>query len=459
LPHPQIELPYYPLLRDLDIDVALPRSDPRRYAILFSGGIDAFNNHIRYWNDLSFMYETLLRLGFEGRNIVVLYDDGKPVVQNDMPVHYVASEDNLAHVFETFESNVDDYDYLFIFTTNHGGGLLIPGYYPQQSFAGLTKLHIYGGQLDDNNDEPGTDRIDEGQFSVDFNNDGDTQDIVSWDEVLYSWHGEILDDAFPAMLEDLPDTLDVVIVMEQCFDQGLFHDLNDGLAQISDRVFVGAAGEYEFSWALDVNADTRSIGPIKDGEYDEFSYHLTNAMYAEWLREFISAAHTSLGVDADANSDGNLTVMEAFTYALNQDRQAEHPAIEDFQNGTLASQVVLDDVLSNVVVGPRSSWSPQQLTSPDRGTSQAPALAAYGNDVVMVWKGKDDDPRIFYSVYDGSSWSPQQLTSSDRGTSQAPALAVRSYPLGGTTGGAEFVMAWKGEGDDPRIYYSAAGYP
>ncbi|WP_334819315.1 hypothetical protein, partial [Nostoc sp.] len=93
-----------------------------------------------------------------------------------------------------------------------------------------------------------------------------------------------------------------------------------------------------------------------------------------------------------------------------------------------------------------SSWSPQQLTSGDRGTSAAPALASYGGRLYMVWKGVGDDSAIYYSSFDGSSWSPQQLTSGDRGTSAAPALA--SY-------GGRLYMVWKGVGDDSAIYYSS----
>ncbi|WP_207161555.1 hypothetical protein, partial [Trichormus variabilis] len=64
---------------------------------------------------------------------------------------------------------------------------------------------------------------------------------------------------------------------------------------------------------------------------------------------------------------------------------------------------------------------------------------------LMVWKGKLDDPHIFYSVFDGNTWSPQQLTSGDRGTSHAPALATYRDKL---------LMVWKGKLDDPHIFYS-----
>jgi hypothetical protein len=91
------------------------------------------------------------------------------------------------------------------------------------------------------------------------------------------------------------------------------------------------------------------------------------------------------------------------------------------------------------------AWSPQHLTSGDRGTSHAPALASLGSKLVMVWKGLGNDQRIFYSMFDGHAWSPQQVTRGDRGTSHAPALA---------TLGDKLVMVWKGKDDDPHIFYS-----
>ncbi|MEV8440345.1 hypothetical protein AB0425_23445 [Actinosynnema sp. NPDC051121] len=46
---------------------------------------------------------------------------------------------------------------------------------------------------------------------------------------------------------------------------------------------------------------------------------------------------------------------------------------------------------------------------PDRATSATPALAAIGmGDVVMVWKGIQGDPRMWWSRLRDNVWSPQQ---------------------------------------------------
>jgi len=119
--------------------------------------------------------------------------------------------------------------------------------------------------------------------------------------------------------------------------------------------------------------------------------------------------------------------------------------VTNLTNSTRAmSRAVSVGDLAQVQLG---AWSPQQLTSGDRGTSTTPALASYGGRLYMVWKGINDTG-IYYSFFDGGFWSPQQLTSGDRGTSSAPALA--SY-------GGSLYMAWKGI-DDTGIYYSFFRY-
>ncbi len=47
------------------------------YALLLSGGFNATQNHIRYWNDISFMYQTLNKTyGYQRGKIFVLMSDG-----------------------------------------------------------------------------------------------------------------------------------------------------------------------------------------------------------------------------------------------------------------------------------------------------------------------------------------------------------------------------------------------
>ena len=95
--------------------------EPDKWAILFSGGINKENAHKRYWNDLAFMYSTLINeYDYDPNNIAVLYKDGK-AVNNDMPVQYSGTQANLETVFNLLRNVADLEDFIFVFSTNHGG--------------------------------------------------------------------------------------------------------------------------------------------------------------------------------------------------------------------------------------------------------------------------------------------------------------------------------------------------
>ena len=53
-----------------------------------------------------------------------------------------------------------------------------------------------------------------------------------------------------------------------------------------------------------------------------------------------------------------------------------------------------------------------------RGIGLPPALAMFGNGMVMAWKGMERDDRIFTSTFNGATWAPQHLSRISR---QAPA--------------------------------------
>ena len=58
---------------------------------------------------------------------------------------------------------------------------------------------------------------------------------------------------------------------------------------------------------------------------------------------------------------------------------------------------------------------------------------------------KEDNPKIFFSFFDGNTWSTKRITSGDGGTSDTPQLVVFENKL---------FMVWKGKDDDPKIYFS-----
>jgi len=243
------------------------------------------------------MYSTLVnKYGYT--DIVVLYADGEGL-DGQIPVHYSATQTSLETVFNLLRENSTEEDFVFIFTTNHGGGFHKAG------------CEICGGQVDVNGDEPREDIIFEEDCNLDLNDDGDKTDQVSWDEVLTSWGSSIFDDSFHTLLANLKYDR-MVIVMEQCFGGGLIADMAQGG---NNRIIISAAGEYEFSWAM----------PPAPYNYDEFSYHFTSAING--------AGPKGTKVYADTNGDGKISMVEAFNYAISKDTQLETSWYEDSGDG------------------------------------------------------------------------------------------------------------------------------
>jgi hypothetical protein len=91
-----------------------------------------------------------------------------------------------------------------------------------------------------------------------------------------------------------------------------------------------------------------------------------------------------------------------------------------------------------------NTWTAQQ-TVPKVDTSDGPALAVFTDKLYLAWRSPEGDENIWWSAFDGSSWTaPQNVP--HVGTSAGPALAAFNDKL---------YMAWKGFGDDPRIWWSA----
>jgi hypothetical protein len=300
-----IELIHKYLPERIPISKLIPEfRDPRRYAILFSGGIDKSSNRIRYWNDLKFMYSALIKKnGFSKNNIAVLYADGKGL-DTQMPVHYSATQTNLETVFNLLREDAAGKDFIFIFTTNHGGGFCNAGL----QYWGKMYYNL-GGRFDANTDEGAADNIVENNYNMDLNSDGDKFDTVSWDEELCSWGGSIFDDDLRNMFANIKYKK-MVIVMEQCFSGGLIRDIGQNR---NNMVIISAAAESEPSYGMN------------SGNYDEFSYYFTCAING--------ADPTGKKVNADTNNDKKVSIVEAFNYARSKDTQSETPQYEDSGDG------------------------------------------------------------------------------------------------------------------------------
>ena len=110
------------------------------YAVILSGGKDPISNQQKYWNDCSFIYQTLhTTYGVPKNNIKVIMSDGTnpsedmcneddELVSSPLDldgdgtddIQYAATKDNIKTVFDGFK-NLDDNDHLFVFVTDHGG--------------------------------------------------------------------------------------------------------------------------------------------------------------------------------------------------------------------------------------------------------------------------------------------------------------------------------------------------
>ncbi|TET91394.1 MAG: hypothetical protein E3J35_02975 [Methanomassiliicoccales archaeon] len=97
-----------------------------------------------------------------------------------------------------------------------------------------------------------------------------------------------------------------------------------------------------------------------------------------------------------------------------------------------------------------TSWQPEVEISTDTGTEpqNKPSIAAYGNEVCVVWLDVEDgDWDVYYRLFDGISWQAEQEISTDTGTE------TQDEPSVGTEGGKAYV-AWQDFGDgDLDIYY------
>ncbi|MDY0040416.1 MAG: C13 family peptidase [Desulforhabdus sp.] len=197
-----------------------------RWAVIVSGGYNQASNYIRYWNDCSYFYKTLIAHGFQDDHIYVLISDGtNPAADRsngtnsstdldgdgDADTQYSATKANITAVFNTLQGQLGANDILYIFATDHGG----------------------------------------------------SNDIAPYDDPtvkLYLWGETITDSEFATEVNKVT-TRATVGIFEQCFSGGMIDNL-----QAPNRVLISAARFWELSYAM---------GPSYD--YDEFSYYFTYA--------------------------------------------------------------------------------------------------------------------------------------------------------------------------------------
>lgn len=110
------------------------------YAIVVNGGFDIYNNHTRYWNNCSAVYQALVNVfGYDKSKITTLISDGTST-NNDMnlnngqygdspkdldgdglcDINYSATKSNLSVAFNNLRNVITSNDEVFIYVTDHG---------------------------------------------------------------------------------------------------------------------------------------------------------------------------------------------------------------------------------------------------------------------------------------------------------------------------------------------------
>lgn len=243
----------------------------RTYAIILSGGIRAISNYERYWNDCSFIYQTLVnRYGVPKGNIFPIMSDGNDP-GDDMvslsgalqsqpldldgdgvaDIKLAATKANVQSTLNSLKNKLNEDDHLFLFVIDHGGG------------------------TDDGSDN----------------------------SYICLWNSESLYDTELAnMLTPFCEKyVNVNVVLGQCYSGGFIDDLT----KVGCVVSSACSGS-------EVSYSCQGI------PYDEFVYHWTCAVNG--------ADHRGVSVNADADGNGRVTMQEAFEYAKAHDRwSAEHP--------------------------------------------------------------------------------------------------------------------------------------
>ncbi len=295
---------------------------PRKYAVLMAGGYDEANNHIRYWNDLSTMYQILRARGYAASHITVLYADGN-AKDNSMPVDYSATADNVRTVFNNLGAKMNNLDDLYLMLNDHGGGFL-------DHEDGGDPPGNYGGVLDPSNSDGKA--ISEADYGLDLNGNGTTNDVVHFHNTVLLWGDSMTDVDFSNALSAISRYHEMKIQMKQCFCGGFAYAL-----AAPKRVVMASAGPNEVSWAYG------------NGQYGEFTYWYFSALTGQTpdgaaVDPDVIGESQAATLHADLNGDGQVSLLEAYKFARYRDKKTlnsiETPYYTDNGNAPISGPVI-----------------------------------------------------------------------------------------------------------------------
>jgi hypothetical protein len=241
----------------------------RTYAVILSGGYNEYSNYERYWNDCSFLYQTLVnKYQIPKSNVYALMADGDDpeadmlstsgvVVSQSLDldfdgsneISYAASKANVKSVLAELAGKLQEDDHLLFYVIDHGG----------------------------------------------------STDNASASYIWLWKYEQLFDYELAEMLAPFSaNNVNVNVVLGQCFSGGFIDDLQS----LNCVVSTACRGD-EYSYAC-------STIP-----YDEFVYRWTSAIN--------EANHTGTAITSDADSNGRVTMEEAFAYAKANDTRDETP--------------------------------------------------------------------------------------------------------------------------------------
>lgn len=258
---------------------------PTKVAFLYSGGINAGNAHQRYYNDIKTLYWILRnKFGYSDQNIVVCYKNGTHdyAASDTFKIDYSASQAGFNAAIADLQTRMGARTQFFCFINNHGGGF---------STSDNTN---YGGTADTDNDEP-------------------SSDSKKLDEHIY-YYGEaadISDDLLKSKINSLTFGTGIFL-LKPCFSGGLVWDLKG-----TNRVIISSGTEFQVTY------------PTTDGKYGELTYNFMSAITGK--------TPDGVTVNADLNSDGKISMYEAYKYIKANEHRSEQPQYNDDGSGNVTT--------------------------------------------------------------------------------------------------------------------------
>lgn len=270
----------------------------QKFAVIISGGHDAYNNYVRYWNDCSAIYQTLINNGYDKANIYVVMSDGRDPADDlrvgdscissplDLDgdsiddIEYAANIDNIRLILDSIKDRITINDDLFIFVTDHGS------------------------------------RTSDGHSLINL-----------WDSDV------LMDTTFAQMITPISQTARTInILMEPCYSGGFIDDFRD----IENLVITTACDANETSWAM------------KDMLYDAFVYSWLTAVNGRGPKSLYPYFYPTENVEnMDYNTDGYISMEEAYENGcfINEAKDFEHPQIASYPY-CLAGSLTISNLLN-----------------------------------------------------------------------------------------------------------------